>query len=74
MRLMFVVEAEPLADADARLESIGIYLRVDLLILQAAPQRLTKTLSAQRARPCMLIGTPAASSWSVDAMLVNCAP
>jgi hypothetical protein len=73
MRLMFVVKAEPLADADARAESIGIYLRGDLVILQAAPQRLTKTSSAQRARPCMLIRTPAASSGSVDAMLLNCA-
>src|SRR5215469_10825645 len=37
-----VVEAEPLADADARLESIGIGFKMDLFVLQAAPQALDK--------------------------------
>jgi len=36
--------------------------------------RSTKTLSHQRPRPSMLIRTPAVSSLSVNAPLVNCAP
>jgi hypothetical protein len=36
--------------------------------------RSTKTLSNQRSRPSMLVRTPAASSLSVNATLVNCAP
>src|ERR1700730_1223872 len=35
-----IVEAQPLADADTRLETIGISLQVDLFVLQAAPQPL----------------------------------
>ena len=37
-------------------------------------QRSTKTLSNHRPRPSILIRTPAASSLSVNAALVNCAP
>jgi hypothetical protein len=39
-----VVEAQPLADADARLETVGIGLQVNLFVFQAAPQSLDKDI------------------------------
>jgi hypothetical protein len=36
------IDAKPSADGDARLETVGVSLQVDLLVLSAAPQSLDK--------------------------------
>jgi len=74
MRPTLVIKAEPLADADARLETVAAGLQVNLLIRQAAPQPFDETLSAQRPRPFMRIRTLAVPNLSVKAVLVNCIP
>jgi len=40
VRSTLVIEVDPLADTDTRLETVGIGLQVDLFVLQAAPQPL----------------------------------
>ena len=74
MRPTLVVETEPLADADARLETVAAGLQVNLLIRQAAPQPFDETVSAQRPRPFMRIRTLAVPNLSVKTVLVSCIP
>jgi len=44
MRSALVVEAQPLADADTRLETIAKCHPADLFVLQAAPQPLDENI------------------------------
>jgi hypothetical protein len=69
-----VVKAEPLADGAARLESIGIGLQVHLFVLQAASQPLDEDVVQPAPAAVHADLHAVASSLSVKAAPVNCAP